>query len=141
MKYSVFIFSIVMSVISMSAQTNHKNQTLNDTLVSIAEEVSQTFGPDYHVNKDAVKISGPFVFHAEDSRKEISQNEGREYYMVSFENKDDETKEFMPYLSKIKIWKDSLQPQDVIFGNGFGRNFFFESYKEQKNKPFKTISR
>ena len=37
------------------------------------------------------------------------------------------------FAARVRIWKDTGEPLDVIFGNGWGRNFFFLSFKEQTN--------
>ena len=37
------------------------------------------------------------------------------------------------FAARVRIWKDTGEPLDVIFGNGMGRNFLFLSFKEQTN--------
>lgn len=37
------------------------------------------------------------------------------------------------FAARVRIWKDTGEPLDVIFGNGWGRNFLFLSFKEQTN--------
>ena len=37
------------------------------------------------------------------------------------------------FAARVRIWKDTGEPLDVIFGNGMGRNFFFKTFVEHTN--------
>lgn len=37
------------------------------------------------------------------------------------------------FAARVRIWKDTGEPLDVIFGNGMGRNFLFKTFVEQTN--------
>lgn len=41
------------------------------------------------------------------------------------------------YAAKVRIWKDTGKPLDVIFGNGMGRNFLFQDFQKQPNHSAK----
>lgn len=132
------IFSLVIMVLSTlicNAQDRVYNECsasqFDKGLVSTAIQVSNTFGPDYKIN-DATKveISGPFKFASDDNRPEIQKNNGREFYVVTFLPQDTTSFDY-GYLSKVSIWSDG-QPQNVTFGNGYGRNFLFSSFEAQK---------
>lgn len=135
MKTIISIIIMSLSILICNAQDVVYNETtasqFDKNLVSTAIQVSNAFGPDYKVNNASkVEISGPFVFHSDDMRPEIQKNEGKVFYVVTFFPQDTTSFDY-GYLSKVAIWSDG-KPQDVIFGNGYGRNFFFSSFEAQK---------
>lgn len=135
MKTIISIIIMGLSILMCNAQDVVYNETtasqFDKNLVSTAIQVCNAFGPDYKVNNATkVEINGPFVFHSDDMRPEIQKNEGKKFYVVTFFPQDTTSFDY-GYLSKVSIWSDGT-PQDVIFGNGYGRNFFFSSFESQK---------
>ena len=65
-----------------------------------------------------------FVAKPSQEEKAVQKSTARYKFVLHFY--------LLPYFSqKVRIWKDTGEPCDVIFGNGYGKNFFFSSYKEQ----------
>ena len=138
MKSIIFLIIMGLSVLMSQAQVTVYNETkasqFEKNLVSTAIKLADTFGPDYEVkNAVRVEINGPIVFQHTDMRPEIQKNVGRTYYDVTFFPQDPSTYEW-GYLSKASIWSDG-EPRVVDFGNGYGINFLFKSFEEQKNNP------
>lgn len=80
----------------------------------------------YQLLKVPVVTEG--VFETNDKRQEVAKNIGREFYEITyFYDKSKETLDF-DFSAKVKVWKDTGEPLEVIFGNGYGRNFFFITY-------------
>ena len=55
----------------------------------------------------------------------------KKFYTVTFTYDSTAVKFDFGFAARVRIWKDTGEPLDVIFGNGWGRNFFFLSFKEQ----------
>lgn len=128
------IFFLICAMFSMNVIAQRTNlDTLNESnrnnyLISLSKEIVKTFGPDYYRNMTPVIIDG--VFETTDERPEIKKNVGREYYEVIYPyNNSKEVLDF-DFSAKVKVWKDTGEPLEVIFGNGYGRNFFFIPYDE-----------
>lgn len=102
----------------------------NEYLIQIGKEVTKQFGPRYYREYKQPIISAVEKFDSDDERPEIAKNIGREYYTVTFLY--DQSKESLDFgfASKVRIWKDTGEPLGVIFGNGYGKNFLFISYKQ-----------
>lgn len=97
-------------------------------LTKLSTEVISKFGPGYLRGMAPVISEG--VFESNDGRNEVKKNIGREYYEITYPyDKSKELLEF-DFSAKVRVWKDTGEPCDVIFGNGYGCNFLFESYKE-----------
>lgn len=129
------IFLILISMFSflsnISAQSlgEMSSTQRNKYLIELSSEVIKTIGPGYY--RKMVPTIHEGVFKSTDNRLEVKKNVGREYYEVVYPyDKTKETLEFN-FSAKVRIWKDTGEPCDVMFGNGHGRNFFFLSYKEQ----------
>lgn len=92
------------------------------------------YGPDYvPFFKDAI-VSKVQIFKKEDygeSFFEIKKQIGKKYYTVIFTYDSTSVKFEFDYAAKVRIWKKSGEPLDIIFGNGMGRNFLFLNFKEQ----------
>ncbi len=131
MKYLVFVLISMFSYFGAMAQDLGKmNGVQRDKyLVDLSTQVIKKFGPDYYRNVTPIITEG--VFESDDKRSEIKSNIGHEYYEVTYSY--DKSKEVLDFdfSAKVRIWKDSGEPCDVVFGNGYGKNFFFLSYKEQ----------
>lgn len=131
MKYLVFILISMFSYFGVMAQDLGKlNKVQRDKyLVDLSTQVIKKFGPDYYRNVTPIITEG--VFESDDKRSEIKNNIGRKYYEVTYSY--DKSKEVLDFdfSAKVRIWKDNGEPCDVVFGNGYGKNFFFLSYKEQ----------
>lgn len=100
-----------------------------DYLIILAAKVTKTFGPDYYRETPPTIIEGVFD-NTSDKRVEVSKNVGREYYTITFPY--DKAKEYLEfdYSSQVKIWKDTGEPFEVLFGNGYGINFLFNTYEQ-----------
>lgn len=131
MKYLVFILISMFSYFGAMAQDLGKMDRVqrDKYLVDLSTQVIKKFGPDYYRNVVPVITEG--VFESADKRSEIKNNVGRKYYEVTYSY--DKSKELLDFdfSAKVRIWKDSGEPCEVIFGNGYGKNFFDLSYKEQ----------
>ena len=109
---------------------NHAGISQKNTLIKIARKVAITFGPAYVPFFKDTEVSETQVFQKEDygdSFPEIKKQIGREYYTVTFTYDSTSVKFAFDYAAKVRIWKDTNDPLDVIFGNGMGRNFLFLS--------------
>lgn len=107
----------------------------NSTLVNSARNVALTFGPAYVPFFKEANVSDVQVFkkkdYGGDSRPQIRKQIGRKFYTVTFTYDSTAVKFDFGFAARVRIWKDTGEPLDVIFGNGWGRNFFFLSFKEQ----------
>lgn len=100
-------------------------------MISLGNEVTRAFGPGYYRKYKRSHISKAKKFQDGDMRPEIQKNIGRRYYTVTFLY--DPSKEVLEwnFASKVDIWQDTGEPIEVVFGNGYGINFLFQSYEEQ----------
>ena len=108
----------------------------NSTLVNSARNVALTFGPAYVPYFKEANVSDVQVFKKDDygdSRPQIRKQIGRKFYTVTFTYDSTAVKFDFGFAARVRIWKDTGEPLDVIFGNGWGRNFLFLSFKEQTN--------
>lgn len=131
----LFIFwSTVVLYAQLSKQSNYIDSSKKDTLIKTAKDVAMTFGPEYVPFFKDVEVSEAQVFQKEDygdSFSEIKKQIGRQYYTITFTYDSTSVRFAFDYAAKVRIWKDTGTPLDVIFGNGMGRNFFFLSFKKQ----------
>ncbi len=131
MKCLVLIIVSMFSYFDVAAQNLGKMDAAqrDKSLIELSAEVIKKFGPDYYRNVVPVITEG--VFESTDKRTEIQKNVGREFYEVTYSY--DKSKELLDFdfSAKVRIWKDSGEPCEVIFGNGHGRNFFVLGYREQ----------
>ena len=113
----------------------------NSTLVNSARNVALTFGPAYVPFFKEANVSDVQVFkkkdYGGDSRPQIRKQIGRKFYTVTFTYDSTAVKFDFGFAARVRIWKDTGEPLDVIFGNGWGRNFFFLSFKEQTDHSAK----
>ena len=135
---TLFVIISIIFCIDTTAQTNDlskMNQAQKkEYLVKTAAKVTKTFGPDYYREnmKSKSTITEGF-FESADERSEVKKNVGRKFYIVTFPyDKSKETLDF-DFSSSVKIWENTGEPLEVIFGNGQGKNFIFLSYKKQIN--------
>ena len=108
----------------------------NSTLVNSARNVALTFGPAYVPFFKEANVSDVQVFKKEDygdSRPQIRKQIGRKFYTVTFTYDSTAVKFDFGFAARVRIWKDTGEPLDVIFGNGWGRNFLFKTFVEQTN--------
>lgn len=133
MKLILFILSIMFCAGTM-AQTKSLSDMdesqRNDSLINIATQITKIFGPGYY-RPNVTPLISEESFESDDERKEIQKNINRKYYIITFPC--DTTKEILDfnYTSQVEIWKDTGEPLSIIFGNGYGKNFLFKSYKKQ----------
>lgn len=132
---TLFTFLVcVFSVCVISAQEVNlgkmSESERNQYLIKLAKEVTKNFGPDYY-RENSKPVIVMEVYNTGLKHEELRKLIGREYYTVTFPC--DKTKEHleMDFTSQVKIWKDTGEPFDVGFGNGWGRHFIGGlSYKE-----------
>ena len=144
MKYVLLPF--VLAIIMSSCSTSRPNllgkmpKTEREAyLIKLGKEVTKAFGPGYYREYKQPIISKPKKFKDNDMRPEIQANIGRKYYVVTFLY--DPSKETLDWnhASQVEIWKDTGEPMGATFGNGYGKDFIFDSYEEQLRSPDKTI--
>lgn len=126
MKYLVLFLMSMFPLLSISAQNLEKMDSVqrNKYLIDLSSEVIKTMGPGYYRNTHPTISEG--VFKSNDGRAKIKKNIGRKYYEIKYPyDKSKETLEF-DFSAKVRIWKDTGEPCDVIFGNGYGKNFSFQ---------------
>lgn len=123
MKYLVLFLMSMFPLLSISAQNLEKMDSVqrNKYLIDLSSEVIKTMGPGYYRNTHPMISEGVFI--SNDGRAKIKKNIGRKYYEIKYPyDKSKETLEF-DFSAKVRIWKDTGEPCDVIFGNGYGKNF------------------
>lgn len=106
-----------------------QNIISNDSLVSIARGVSQWFGPDFDLSSAVGSVQGPVKFETADGRPEVQEHDAQNYYEVTFRSPADS----QGFLSKVFIWDDGI-PAEVLFSNGFGRDFFVDTYSDLRKE-------
>lgn len=144
MKKTFFILSIILGTVALYAQSLNSSQSVEisskENLIETAKNVAMTYGPAYVPFFKDANISEIQIFKKEDygdSFPEIRRQIGRKYYTVTFTYDSASVKFAFDYAAKVRIWQDTGEPMDVIFGNGMGRNFLFLSFKEQTNHSAK----
>lgn len=94
----------------------------NSTLVNSARNVALTFGPAYVPYFKEANVSDVQVFKKEDyggdGRPQIRKQIGRKFYTVTFTYDSTAVKFDFGFAARVRIWKDTGEPLDVIFGNG-----------------------
>lgn len=136
-----YIIPLLMLLCSISTTAFAKNfskldkEQRTEYLINLAKEVTKNFGPEWYnlgpvhaVIDDTLAI---FKDNPNPPREQIQKNIGRKYYRVKLFY-DKATKERVIYTraSSVDIWADDGEPKSVFFGNSYGRNFFFISYRE-----------
>ena len=140
MRKVLFIIVFVWGIMSLYAQSLKLNKHFEDsdkkTLIRTAKNVAMTFGPAYVPYFKEANVSDVQVFKKEDygdSFSEIQKQFGRKYYTITFTYDSTAVKFDFGFAARVRIWKDTGEPLDVIFGNGMGRNFLFKTFVEQTN--------
>ena len=140
MRKVLFIIVFVGGMMSLYAQSLKLNKYFEDsdkkTLIRTAKNVALTFGPAYVPFFKEANVSDVQVFKKEDygdSRPQIRKQIGRKFYTVTFTYDSTAVKFDFGFAARVRIWKDTGEPLDVIFGNGWGRNFLFKTFVEQTN--------
>lgn len=131
--------SILLLILSYGIMTYAANDDLgkmsqeqrNEYLIKLSKKVIIIFGPGYYRENSIPIISDYKKFQASGTSPEEAKCTGREYYTVTFPY--DKTKECLDFdfAARVDIWKDTGEPMEVLFGNGYGRNFFSLSFEEQ----------
>ena len=126
-----------MSLYAQSLKLNkHFEDSDKKTLIRTAKNVAMTFGPAYVPYFNGAIISGIKFFSKDiygDDRPQIRKQIGRKFYTVTFTYDSTAVKFDFGFAARVRIWKDTGEPLDVIFGNGWGRNFLFKTFVEQTN--------
>ena len=148
MKKIFFILSIILGTVALYAQslnlTKRTDVPKKACLIETAKNVAMTYGPAYVPFFKDAKISEVQVFQKEDygdSIPELKKQIGRKYYTITFTYDSTSVKFAFDYAAQVRIWKDTGEPLDVIFGNGMGRNFLFLNFKEQTDHSAKKRMR
>lgn len=141
MKKFLLLLFMFLGTVALYAQLSKQNNSIDtskkETLIKTAKNVAMTFGPAYVPFFKDVEVTGGQVFQKEDygdSFPEIRKRIGRKYYTVIFTYDSTSVRFAFDYAAKVRIWKDTSTPLDVIFGNGMGRNFLFQSFKKQAKR-------
>ena len=120
---------------AFAQQTNLSQMTeeaRNEYLTKLAKEVTENIGPGWLQGEVSVTISPLKVFDGDgDTREHIKALLGRKYYEVRIIYDEKTRKEVgWEYASEVRIWEDSGEPIDVIYGHNYGRHFLDKPYKE-----------
>lgn len=144
MKKIIFILSVILGTVALYAQSlnlGKRSEGPNKSaLIETAKYVAMTYGSAYVPYFKDVSVSDVQVFRKEDygdDFPEIRKQIGRKYYTVTFAYDTTSVRFAFDFAAKVRIWKNTREPLDVIFGNGMGRNFLFLSFKEQTNHSVK----
>lgn len=148
MRRVLFIIFVVWSVVSLNAHSSNSSKLSEPSnkkaLIETAKKVALVYGPDYvPFFKDTI-VSKVQVFKKEDygeSFSEIKKQIGKKYYTVVFTYDNTSVKFAFDFAAKVRVWKNTGEPLDVIFGNGMGRNFLFLSFKEQTGHSVKDATK
>lgn len=131
----IITLAILMACCTSFAQQKNlskmKENVRNSYLIKLAREVSDNFGPGWIQGNILTSVSQIQEFDGDgDTSASIKKHIGRKYYKVTFIY-DETTKKEVGwwYASCVRIWEDSGEPIDVMFGNDYGRHFFNLSYK------------
>ena len=117
-----------------SASSSRADVCQKDALITVARDVANAFGPAYVPYFKGAEISEMRIFQKDDygdGRRKIRRQFGRAYYEVVFTYDSTAVRFAFDYAAKVRVWKDTGEPLDVIFGNGMGRNFLFQSFRKQ----------
>ena len=134
----IITLAILMACCTSFAQQKNlskmKENARNSYLIKLAREVSDSFGPGWIQGNILTSVSHIQEFDGDgDTSASIKKHIGRKYYKVTFIY-DETTKKEVGwwYASCVRIWEDSGEPIDVMFGNDYGRHFFDFPYKTWK---------
>lgn len=91
-------------------------------IVERCVELIKKYGPDYY-NPDANHNIAEAVYSSDGKNKPMPENNGREYYLVTFDY--DLNKVLMKnyFSAAIRMWKDTGEVWNITFGNGEEFNF------------------
>ncbi len=120
---------------AFAQQTNLSQMTekaRNEYLTKLAKEVTENIGPGWLQGEVSITISPLKVFDGDgDTREHIKALLGRKYYEVRIIYDEKTRKEVgWSHASEVRIWEDSGEPIDVIFGHNYGRHFLDKPYRE-----------
>lgn len=145
MKHKAFILVTLLCIVSINShgQSLEKmsSKERSNYLTTTARFVAEVYGPSYVPFFKKTIISDAQIFDKSDygdELPEIKKCVGREYYTIIFTYDKKVIQFAFDYAARVRIWKDTGEPLDVIFGNGFGRNFLISDFMEQTNCSVKT---
>ena len=120
---------------AFAQQTNLSQMTekaRNEYLTKLAKEVTENIGPGWLQGEVSITISPLKVFDGDgDTREHIKALLGRKYYEVRIIYDEKTRKEVgWSHASEVRIWEDSGEPIDVIYGHNYGRHFLDKPYRE-----------
>lgn len=116
-------FSSALAQKTNLSKMNEKERT--NYMVKLAREVSDNFGPGW-IQGDIITSVSPIQEYDGDgdTRERTKPHIGRKYYKVTFIYDETTKKEVGRWFaSYVRIWEDSGEPMDVIFGNHYGKTF------------------
>lgn len=108
-------------------------QQRNEYLIKLAREVTKNFGPEWYEQGATIAVvpDSPILYQSYRTPQEEKKFKGKRYYRVTlYYDKDTQKRTGYDYASFVDIWEDDGEPSGIIFGNSYGRNFFFFSYRE-----------
>lgn len=145
MKHKAFILVTLLCIVSINShgQSLEKmsSKERSHYLTTTAKFVAEVYGPSYVPFFKQTIISDAQIFDKSDYGDELPEIKkciGREYYTIIFTYDKKVIQFAFDYAARVRIWKDTGEPLDVIFGNGFGRNFLISDFMEQTNCSVKT---
>ena len=91
-------------------------------IVERCVELIKKYGPDYY-NPEANHNIAEAVYRSDGKNKPMPENNGREYYLITFDY--DLNKVLMKnyFSAAIRMWKDTGEVWNITFGNGEEFNF------------------
>ena len=135
----IFIIMVCMNCLFTGQAQNAENLTAakRDSLISLSKEVILKFGPDYYREyKQPEIILRQFPSADKINDKRLIKYANRYYYRVSFPY--DKTQEFLEsFAAEVDICADTFMPWGVMFGNGIGRAFWDNDWRDLTLEPMK----
>ncbi len=108
--------------------TDMSKETEN-RLINKALELVKKYGPGYY--RPEAKFDIVENEYSLDGKYEhVLQNNGRMYYIVSFQYDIHEEIFKDMFLASVRFWKDTEEPWNITFGNGQEVNFLMHPYKK-----------
>ncbi|WP_308269667.1 hypothetical protein, partial [Prevotella sp.] len=108
-------------VTTLSAQSSASSSCADvcqkDALITVARSVANTFGPTYVPFFKGAEISEMRIFQKDDygdNHRKIRKQFGKAYYEVVFTYDSTAVRFAFDYAAKVRIWKDTGEPLDVI---------------------------
>ena len=128
----VIVFASISSALAQKTNLSKMSEKSRTSyLVKLAREVSDNFGPGWIQGNIITSVSPLQEYDGEgDTRDCMKPHMGRKFYEITFIYDETTRKEVGWWCAScVKIWEDSGEPIDVIYGNNYGKNFFSFPYR------------